>query len=56
MGTVHGSDFILFLVQLAGKKVELPKAQVVSHEEVLAIGQEKAGILMKLVESIVNSL
>jgi len=42
--------------ELAGKKVELPQAQVVSHEEVLAIGQEKAGVLMKLVESVVHSL
>jgi len=42
--------------ELAGKRVELPVAQVVSHEEVLAIGKEKAGILMKIVENIVESL
>ena len=28
----------------------------VSHETVLAIGKEKAGVLMKLVESVINSL
>lgn len=42
--------------QLAGKKVEQPVAETVSHEEVLAIGTEKAGVLMKLVENVVNSL
>ncbi|KAH9474651.1 Putative purine nucleoside phosphorylase [Psilocybe cubensis] len=42
--------------ELAGKKVELPEAETVSHEEVLAIGKEKAGVLMKLVESVVNDL
>ncbi|KAF8909625.1 nucleoside phosphorylase domain-containing protein [Gymnopilus junonius] len=42
--------------ELAGKKVELPVAQVVSHEEVLTIGKEKAGVLMKIVENIVDSL
>jgi purine-nucleoside phosphorylase len=42
--------------ELAGKKVELPQAQIVSHEEVLAIGREKADVLMKLVERVVHSL
>ncbi|PPQ77945.1 hypothetical protein CVT25_015420 [Psilocybe cyanescens] len=42
--------------ELAGKKVEQPVAETVSHEEVLAIGTEKAGVLMKLVENVVNSL
>ncbi|KDR77153.1 hypothetical protein GALMADRAFT_225291 [Galerina marginata CBS 339.88] len=42
--------------ELEGKKVELPVAQVVSHEEVLMIGTEKAGVLMKLVENVVESL
>lgn len=42
--------------ELAGKKIDLPVAQVVSHEEVLAIGKEKASILMKLVEGVVDSL
>ncbi|KJA25257.1 hypothetical protein HYPSUDRAFT_420055 [Hypholoma sublateritium FD-334 SS-4] len=42
--------------ELSGKKLELPPAQTVSHEEVLAIGREKAGVLMKLVESVINSL
>ncbi|KAF5324996.1 hypothetical protein D9619_009784 [Psilocybe cf. subviscida] len=42
--------------ELAGKKVELPVAQVVSHDEVLAIGMEKASVLMKLVEKVVDSL
>jgi len=42
--------------ELAGKKVELPQAQVVSHEEVLLIGKEKASTMMKLVERVVDSL
>ncbi|KAF8960868.1 nucleoside phosphorylase domain-containing protein [Flammula alnicola] len=42
--------------ELAGKKLELPNAEVVSHDEVLAIGKEKAGLLMKLVENVVDSL
>jgi purine-nucleoside phosphorylase len=44
------------MLQLAGKKVELPKAQVVSHDDVIAIGKEKASVLMKLVEKVVDSL
>jgi len=39
---------------LAGKKVELPQAQVVSHEEVLEIGREKAEVMRALVEQIVT--
>ncbi|KAF8186345.1 nucleoside phosphorylase domain-containing protein [Pholiota molesta] len=42
--------------ELAGKKFDLPPPQTVSHEEVLAIGKEKAGVLMKLVENVVDSL
>ncbi|KAF9485616.1 hypothetical protein BDN70DRAFT_795447 [Pholiota conissans] len=42
--------------ELAGKKVDLPPTQTVSHEEVLAIGKEKAGVLMKLVENVIDSL
>ncbi|EAU83949.1 inosine guanosine and xanthosine phosphorylase family protein [Coprinopsis cinerea okayama7 len=38
--------------ELAGKKVELPVAQVVSHEEVLEIGTLKAEVMKSLVEQI----
>ncbi|KAF5384349.1 hypothetical protein D9615_003170 [Tricholomella constricta] len=40
--------------ELAGKPVELPVAHVVSHDEVLEVGREKAGVMKKLVESIVE--
>jgi purine-nucleoside phosphorylase len=59
VGVAHVSDWLLLtlvLIQLAGKKFDLPPPQTVSHEEVLAIGKEKAGVLMKLVENVVDSL
>jgi len=46
----------MLVYQLQGKKVELPIEQVVSHDEVLAIGKEKAGVLMKLVANVVDGL
>ncbi|KAF7301245.1 Purine nucleoside phosphorylase [Mycena indigotica] len=42
--------------ELAGKPVELPPAQVVSHEEVLEIGKAKGQVMMKLVEYVVSAL
>jgi len=44
------------LAELAGKRVELPVADVVSHEEVLETGQAKGEIMMKLVEWVVGSI
>ncbi|KAJ6510276.1 nucleoside phosphorylase domain-containing protein [Mycena vitilis] len=44
------------LAELAGKRVELPVADVVSHEEVLEIGKEKGEVMMKLVEWVVGSI
>ncbi|CAA7268811.1 unnamed protein product [Cyclocybe aegerita] len=44
------------LAELEGKKVELPKAEIVSHEEVLLIGKEKARVMRKLVERVVETL
>lgn len=44
----------LMCLQLSGKPVELPEAQIVSHEEVLAVGQEKADLMKKLVERVVE--
>ncbi|KAF8211607.1 inosine guanosine and xanthosine phosphorylase family protein [Mycena galopus ATCC 62051] len=44
------------LAELAGKRVELPVADVVSHEEVLEIGKAKGEIMMKLVEWVVGSI
>lgn len=40
--------------ELLGKAVELPQEPVVSHDEVLAVGREKAELMKKLVESIVE--
>jgi len=40
--------------ELLGKAIELPVEAVVSHDEVLAVGQEKAELMKKLVESIVE--
>ncbi|KAG6868207.1 hypothetical protein C0993_006180 [Termitomyces sp. T159_Od127] len=42
--------------ELAGKRVELPQIATVSHEEVLAVGKEKAEIMKKLVESLVEMI
>jgi purine-nucleoside phosphorylase len=41
-------------MQLAGKRVEFPVAQVVSHDEVLSIGKEKGNVMTRLVERIVE--
>jgi len=40
--------------QLAGKRVELPVTPVVSHEEVIAKGKEKADVMKRLVARIVD--
>ncbi|KAK2460866.1 hypothetical protein APHAL10511_007336 [Amanita phalloides] len=40
--------------ELAGKRVELPELQVVSHEEVILKGKEKADMMKKLVSRIVQ--
>ncbi|KAG6915158.1 hypothetical protein DXG01_012975 [Tephrocybe rancida] len=40
--------------ELAGTPMELPVIQTVSHDEVLAVGKEKAEVMKKLVESIVE--
>ncbi|KAG5353609.1 hypothetical protein C0989_004717 [Termitomyces sp. Mn162] len=42
--------------ELAGKPVELPQIPTVSHEEVLAVGKEKAEVMKKLVEGIVTMI
>lgn len=42
--------------ELAGQPVVLPTAQIVSHEEVLAIGKQKAEILKSLVQRVVELL
>ncbi|KAJ6567352.1 nucleoside phosphorylase domain-containing protein [Mycena vulgaris] len=44
------------LAELAGKRVELPVADVVSHEEVLEMGKAKGEVMMKLVEWVVGSI
>jgi len=44
------------LAELAGKRVELPVADVVSHQEVLEIGKAKGEVMMKLVEWVVGSI
>jgi len=40
--------------ELAGKRVELPVTPVVSHEEVIAKGKEKADVMKRLVARIVD--
>ncbi|KAF8624746.1 hypothetical protein AX17_007077 [Amanita inopinata Kibby_2008] len=40
--------------ELAGERVELPAIPIVSHEEVLAIGKEKADVMKRLVSRIVE--
>ncbi|KAJ7499393.1 nucleoside phosphorylase domain-containing protein [Mycena latifolia] len=44
------------LAELNGKRVELPVADVVSHEEVLEIGKAKGEVMMKLVEWVVGNI
>jgi purine-nucleoside phosphorylase len=39
-------------IQLAGKPIDAPPAQVVSHEEVLEVGQLKAEVMRQLVEEV----
>jgi purine-nucleoside phosphorylase len=41
-------------LKLAGKPTQLPVTQVVSHEEVLEVGREKANVMKQLVERIVD--
>lgn len=40
--------------ELAGKRVELPKIPVVSHEEVLTISKQKADVMKKLVSRVIE--
>ncbi|EIN14522.1 inosine guanosine and [Punctularia strigosozonata HHB-11173 SS5] len=42
--------------ELAGKPIELPPTSVVSHEEVLSVGQAKAEVMRQLVEHIVQNV
>ncbi|KZT00689.1 inosine guanosine and [Laetiporus sulphureus 93-53] len=42
--------------ELAGQKVKQPPAQVVSHEEVLSVGKQKAEVMKSLVAHIVELL
>ncbi|KAJ7283313.1 nucleoside phosphorylase domain-containing protein [Mycena rebaudengoi] len=44
------------LAELAGKRVELPVAEVVTHAEVLETGKAKGEVMMKLVEWVVGSI
>ncbi|KAJ6627365.1 nucleoside phosphorylase domain-containing protein [Mycena sp. CBHHK59/15] len=44
------------LAELAGKRVELPVMDVVSHAEVLEIGKAKGELMKKLVEWVVGSI
>ena len=41
-------------VQLAGREMDEPGEAVVSHEEVLRVGREKAAVMRRLVEKIVE--
>lgn len=47
---------MLTFQKLAGKQIELPKVEVVSHEEVLHIGNQKSDIVKLLVEGIVGRI
>ncbi|KAJ7638405.1 nucleoside phosphorylase domain-containing protein [Roridomyces roridus] len=42
--------------ELAGKPMDLPVAEVVSHEEVLEMGKAKGEVMMKLVEWVVGEI
>jgi purine-nucleoside phosphorylase len=41
-------------VQLAGKPLQLKEPDVLSHEEVLAVGKQKGDIMKRLVERVVE--
>lgn len=47
-------SLLLMHLQLAGKPVVLSETPVVSHEEVLRIGKEKANVMRALVETIIS--
>jgi len=47
---------VLTSEQLAGKQVELPKTEVISHDEVLQTCKEKGEIVRLLVEEIVGKI
>jgi purine-nucleoside phosphorylase len=42
--------------QLAGRPISTEDAQTVSHEEVLAVGSEKAEIMKSLIQRVVELL
>jgi len=42
--------------ELAGREIEPPKAEVVTHDHVLEIGKRKAGVLRLLVERVVERI
>lgn len=44
------------ILKLAGKSVELQVEQVVSHEEVLTVGKEKADVMKDLIQAIVGMI
>jgi len=50
------SKLIIKIKQLAGKPIAPPPSQVVTHAEVLAVGQQKAQAMKKLVERVVERL
>lgn len=43
-------------LQLAGQSFVTPEEQVVSHDEVLAVGKEKAEVIKSLVQRVVELL
>lgn len=45
-----------FHVQLAGKPIEYPPEAVVSHDEVLTVGRQKADLMRTLVETVVGMI
>lgn len=50
------SKLIIKIKQLAGKPIAPPPSQVVSHEEVLTVGQQRAQVMKKLVKGVVERL
>lgn len=47
---------VIKIKQLAGQPVVLPASQVVSHQEVLTVGKQKAEVMKSLVQRVVELL
>lgn len=55
-GWVGGCGLIVIVGQILGREVPAKVQETVSHEEVLQVGREKAEVMRRLVERVVERL